>query len=257
MRFLSLFSCGAASAVATKLALEENKKQYKEDFVILYTEVIQEHSDNKRFLLECQEWFEQEIIVLKNEKYNGDIFNVFRAKKFIVSPYGAPCTTALKKDARKNYQKIDDTVILGFTYEETKRMDRFIDSNNDIDVWCPLIDAKLTKADVLAILREELIELPTMYKLGYKNNNCIGCVKGGQGYWNKIRDDFPEAFDKMAKLEKEIGGKILKRQKDGVKERFFLDDLVPGAGVYNKEPDIECGVLCMSAVEEIDNFCDD
>ena len=40
-----------------------------------------------------------------------------------------------------------------------------------------------------------------MYKLGYNNNNCIGCVKGGQAYWNKIRIDFPETFNKMAKLE--------------------------------------------------------
>ncbi len=37
-----------------------------------------------------------------------------------------------------------------------------------------------------------------MYDLGYPNNNCIGCVKGGMGYWNKIRKDFPEVFQKRA-----------------------------------------------------------
>lgn len=35
-----------------------------------------------------------------------------------------------------------------------------------------------------------------MYDLGYANNNCIGCVKGGIGYWNKIRIDFPEESDR-------------------------------------------------------------
>ena len=36
---------------------------------------------------------------------------------------------------------------------------------------------------------------PLMYDLGYPNNNCIGCVKGGMGYWNHIRKDFPEVFE--------------------------------------------------------------
>ena len=31
-----------------------------------------------------------------------------------------------------------------------------------------------------------------MYDLGYPNNNCIGCIKGGMGYWNRIRKDFPD-----------------------------------------------------------------
>ena len=43
------------------------------------------------------------------------------------------------------------------------------------------------------------VKLPAMYGLGYEHNNCIGCVKGGMGYWNKIRKDFPDAFEKMAK----------------------------------------------------------
>ncbi len=49
------------------------------------------------------------------------------------------------------------------------------------------------------------IELPAMYKLGYRNNNCIGCPKGGMGYWNKIRVDFPEVFERMAALQRELG----------------------------------------------------
>ena len=255
MRFLSLYSCGAASAVATKLALEENKNEYKEDFVILYTEVVQEHTDNKRFLLECQEWFGHDITVIRNEIYNGSIYEVFIANRFIVSPGGAPCTKVLKKQTRERFQKPDDVLILGFTYEEQNRLDRFLDANN-VEVWTPLIDAKITKADCLAILKEQLIEIPTMYKLGYKNNNCIGCVKGGLGYWNKIRDDFPEQFNKMAALEKQIGGKILKKQIKGKRDYIWLTDLNPGDGRYSAEPDIECGVVCMQAIEEIDVTCE-
>jgi len=39
-RVISWFSCGAASAVATKLAL---KKYSGEEILIVYTEVIEEH----------------------------------------------------------------------------------------------------------------------------------------------------------------------------------------------------------------------
>jgi len=41
-----------------------------------------------------------------------------------------------------------------------------------------------------------------MYKLGYHNNNCIGCVKGGMGLLETSKVDFPEHFDRMAKLER-------------------------------------------------------
>jgi hypothetical protein len=56
------------------------------------------------------------------------------------------------------------------------------------------------------------IEIPAMYKMGYNNNNCIGCVKGGMGYWNKIRKDFPEVFNRMAVIEREVGCNVSERQ---------------------------------------------
>ena len=59
MRIVCWFSCGAASAVATKLAIAENAG--KLPLIIAYTEVKEEHPDNKRFLKECEKWFGQEI----------------------------------------------------------------------------------------------------------------------------------------------------------------------------------------------------
>ena len=48
MRIVCWFSCGAASAVATKIAMAENAG--KHELIIAYTEVKEEHPDNKRFL---------------------------------------------------------------------------------------------------------------------------------------------------------------------------------------------------------------
>ena len=56
------------------------------------------------------------------------------------------------------------------------------------------------------------------------------------GYWNKIRVDFPEIFDKMAKLEREIGHNALKE--------YFLDELPKNAGREEKELLPACSIFC-------------
>ena len=100
---------------------------------------------------------------------------------------------------------------------------------------------KLTKENCLGILEDIGIELPEMYKLGYPNNNCIGCVKGGMGYWNKIREDFPLEFSLMSELEREVGRSCLK-EADGT--RLFLDELSPDRGRQQKILIPDCGFFC-------------
>lgn len=242
-RVISWFSCGAASAVATKLAITESKVPVE----VVYCHVKEEHPDNMRFLKDCEAWFGQPITVLEDEKYHGSIYEVFLKRKYIVGIQGAPCTLFLKKEVRKRYERPGDTQVFGYTLEEEDRVDRFLDANNDVKLWSILIEKSLTKQDCLAIIDRAGIELPQMYKLGYSNNNCIGCVKGGLGYWNKIRVDFPEAFDKMAKTERLLGVKILKSKG----ERIYLDELPVGSGDYPSEQSIECGIFCHMAEQDI------
>ena len=237
MRYLSWFSCGAASAVATKLALAKY-----ENVVIAYCEVKEEHPDNKRFLKDCEQWFGKEIIILKHEGYDGSIFNVFE-KQYMRTSGGSPCTRSLKKQVRQKFQKEDDIHIFGYTVEEEERANRFIDANNEIRTEWPLIDEGLTKSDVLAMVERAGIALPVMYQLGYEHNNCIGCVKGGMGYWNKIRIDFPVEFKRMADFEKLKGYTVLKDENGPL----YLHDLDPMRGNMSDEPLIQCGIFCEMA----------
>lgn len=241
-RYVSWFSCGAASAVATKLALAKY-----ENVVIAYCRVREEHPDNDRFLKDCEKWFGQEIIILEHEKYKGSIFNVFE-KNYMRTPSGSPCTRALKKQVRTKFQKPDDAHIFGYTIEEEERANKFIDANNEIETVWPLIDSALTKGEVLAMIERAGIELPVMYKLGYEHNNCIGCVKGGMGYWNKIRKDFPEEFKRMADFEKEKGYTVLKEP--DTSKPLYLHDLDPNRGSIQDEPQIQCGIFCEMAERE-------
>lgn len=242
------FSAGAASAVAAKLIIAEKP----EELHIVYTDPGSEHPDNKRFMSECEEWFGYPITYLKSDKYK-DTWDVWEKQRFLVSPQGAMCTIELKKKIRRNFQEHDDIQVFGYTAEEQNRADRFREQNPEVNLRTPLIEHGLKKKDCLAIIDRAGIELPEMYKLGYKNNNCIGCPKGGIGYWNKIRVDFPEVFDRMAKLERELDMSILRSEKglgNRKKERLFLDELQPGRGRYSAESDFECSLLC-SVAEEI------
>ena len=115
----------------------------------------------------------------------------------------------------------------------------------------PLIERGLSHADCDALLREAGITMPAMYRLGYKNNNCIGCVKGGAGYWNKIRRDFPEIFARRAEVTRRMGCRLIALVVDGKRQRMFLDELPEGRGRYEAEPPIECGIGCNVALSEI------
>ena len=131
------------------------------------------------------------------------------------------------------------------TADEGHRVDRLLKDNPTFEF--PLFENDIDKKECYQILQSANIELPMMYKLGFNNNNCRGCVKGGMGYWNRIRVHFPDIFDKMAKLERELGRSCI--------NGTFLDELKPTAGRHN-EPNITCDLLCRTGylAEELDKM---
>ena len=235
MRNIVWFSCGAASAVACKLAV----KKYP-DCVILYCDTGGEHPDNKRFLKDIEKWIDKKITILKNEKYT-DHFDVFEKVKYITSPRGARCTTVLKRELREDYQKPNDVHIFGYTTDERVRAANFEIRNPELKTEWILINNKVTKQNCLGILWEAGIKIPIMYELGYNHNNCIGCCKGGKGYWNKIRKDFPEHFNRMAQIERKL--------KYSMHDKY-LDEMQEDEGNFKKEPDITCDIFCHNIINQ-------
>lgn len=244
-RIVCWFSCGAASAVATKLAIAENAGRLP--LVVARCIVREEHPDNDRFAADCEKWFGVPITNMLNDKYNGSIYEVFRKESYISGVKGAPCTRLLKKKVRLDFEKPTDQHVFGYCAEEQDRWNDFIDANN-INATSPLIERGLEHSDCLSMVRDAGIKLPVMYGLGYQHNNCIGCCKAtGQGYWNKIREDFPEVFERMAAESRRLGVRIIR-----IKEkRSFLDELQPGTGNYQEEPEVQCGIFCEAAKREL------
>lgn len=246
-RIVSRFSCGAASAVATKLALEAAGGS---DFAIVNAFLAEEHPDNRRFLVDCEQWFGREITVLRDETYEASTIAVFRARKFMVSRQGAPCTKYLKRAVLDAWGRPDDVWVLGYTSEERGRMEQFVEANPERKIVAPLIECGISKAACFALLGKAGIELPMMYRMGYQNANCIGCVKGGMGYWNKIRVDFPARFEEVAAIQEALGpgANFFHDKKTGT--RMSLRELPVGAGRNLREPDFECGTVCEQVAED-------
>lgn len=247
-RIVSRFSCGAASAVATKLALSQFEAHR---VVILRAWLKEEHEDNDRFSADCERWFEHPITVVRDRKYNASVIEVFKAHRILRMSTGyAPCAEMLKRVPLEAASLPDDVWVLGYTVEEQDRLDNFRDANNGRRIVCPLIEKNLTKADCLAMVERAGIALPAMYQLGYNNNNCRCCVKGGEGYFNRQRIDFPEHFAALADVQEAIGpgAYLFRDRKTG--ERYSLRNLPPDKGRHI-EPEISCSIFCMMAEEDI------
>ncbi len=246
-RIVCHFSCGAASAVATKLTLAEFDPSR---VVILNAFIVEEHADNRRFLADCERWFKHPITVVRNKKYGGSVHAVWKERGVLKNAYGAACSQYLKREVIEAECRPNDIHVMGFTADEAHRAVRFATTDG---VWkFPLIDRNLSKADCLGMIERAGIELPIMYRLGYSNANCIGCCKGGIGYWNKIRRDFPEVFNEVAEIDRQRGNPnsfLFFDRKTG--ERFPLTQLDETAGRMDEVlPD--CSFFCAMAEEEIE-----
>lgn len=242
-RVVSWFSCGDTSAVATKIG----KRMYPDhEFVIGRIVLDNEHPDNDRFAADCERWYGQPIINLRSDEYT-DCWDVWESRKYIAGIKGAPCTTYLKKAVREAFQRPDDIQIFGFDASEAKRVADFRARNFEINLVTPLLDQHLSKDACHAIIRGAGIEIPMMYRLGFNNNNCVGCPKGGAGYWNQIRAHFPEVFDRMSALEQKLGAKLINL---GGKH-ITLEELSPTAGRGSKEPRMECDLFCQAFADEL------
>jgi hypothetical protein len=234
------FSCGVASAVASKKTIEKYSKEY--DILIVNNPVKNEHPDNLRFMADVENWIGYKIIKATNDNYpSADIVDVFDRVKYMSGVGGAPCTRELKKEARYQFEKNNriDWHVLGFTIDEWERQKRFneYERGNTIPV---LITELITKKDCFKIIEKVGIKVPIIYSLGYPNANCIGCVKSSSPtYWNLVRATFPEVYDARAIQSRRIGCKLVKRKG----KHIFLDELLE-TDRGGKIKSYECGIFC-------------
>lgn len=240
-RVICWFSRGATSAVAAYLAL----KKYP-DAELVYIDTHSEHPDGVRFQRDVEAWLGKKVTVMASTEYN-DVDDVIKKRRYLRGRQGAPCSGLLKKAVRFAYQLPDDRHVFGYHVKEKRRVKDFIENNPELDLWFPLIDAQLDHSDCLAMLSRVGIEIPEMYKLGFNNNNCLGCVKAESPvYWNLTRQHFPAVFARRAQQERELDYALCRVNKQPV----FLDELDPALGLGQSVNEPSCGMLCEIALSQ-------
>lgn len=238
MRTIVWFSCGAASAVAARKTLDLCEHPVE----IVYCDTLAtEHPDNLRFMRACEKWFRQPVKIIRNPDFKT-VDEVFEKTGYMSGVRGARCTTEMKKLPRRVFAHPEDTHVFGFTADEGRRISNFEERNPELKLRWVLKSLGLTKTHCFHILANAGIELPAMYRLGYRNNNCLGCVKSSSpGYWSKIRNDFPEVFKRRCEQSRAIGVRLLEM---GHHNRVFLDELPAGKTFPYKGENVSCGPEC-------------
>lgn len=233
------FSCGAASAVAVKLT----------DAWPVYCATGAEHPDNVRFMKDCADWFGQSSVHVLQSKEYKDTWDVWEKTRWLAGIEGARCTVELKVIPRLAYQGPNDIHVFGYTADapDVGRAMRLRANYPELKIETPLIERGITKAACLAMVERAGIKLPPMYALGFHNNNCIPCVKAtSPAYWALIRKHFPDKFERMAKLSRELDVRLC-RIND---ERRFIDEIPENQPTTNPiQP--ACDFLCHIAEQDL------
>ena len=204
-KIICWWSGGVTSAVACKLAIDLFGK---DNCRVIMIDTKNEHEDTYRFKSDCEKWYELriEIITAIGGKWKS-IQDVWITRKSLNTATGAICSTELKRAVREKWEKDNNFKhqVFGFEFEpkEFNRAKGMTLNHTKVKAIYPLLMYGLTKKDCLQIISDAKIEVPLVYKLGYKNNNCFktGCVQGGIGYWQKIQREDVDKFNAMADME--------------------------------------------------------
>lgn len=231
-------SAGAASAVAAKLT---------PGATLAYCETGSEHPDNARFLSDLEAWLDRPIERIRSDKY-ATTWDVFEKRRYLAGIDGALCTVEMKVAPRLAWQRPSDIHVFGYTADgpDVARAKRLRENYFEMTIKTPLIERGITKEACLAMIQHAGIALPPMYALGFANNNCIPCPKAtSPSYWALVRQSFPQEFDRMAKLSRELDVRLC-RIKD---VRSFIDE-IPDDHPTTDPIQPSCDFLCHLAEQE-------
>lgn len=235
-------SCGAASAIAAKKTVEKYGKMCT--VLLVNNPIKEEDEDNQRFLQDVETWIGggYKIEHAINSKYKScSCVEVWEDAQYMSGIDGAPCTVALKKQARYEWEikNRPDWTVMGFTKEEKNRFNNFKAHERPATIH---ILNRTSKASCFRQILKAGLRLPRCYELGMPNANCKGCVKATSAtYWNFIRRVYPEDFQQRAEQSRAIGVRLVRVKG----KRIFLDELDPLAkGNRMKNLNFECGLFC-------------
>lgn len=241
------FSGGRSSAVMTRLAVQQYSATH--DIVVTFANTGAEHPNTLDFVRDFDRhtgipvvWIEAEVNPEQGQGTRARIVTHETASRDgrpfedVVAKYGVPgpglpqCTSRLKLEPMQAYLRYDlgweagsYQTAIGLRADE---MDR-VNYNGLISgqLIYPLIDAGITKAQVLAVMAQESwdLDLP-----GEHYGNCVTCWKKSDRKLYTIAQDDPLWFDLFARLERTYG----EHKAQGERRVFYRRERAAGDVVY-------------------------
>ena len=233
MKHIIFYSSGLSSFYAAKRVID----QYGSDNVtLLFSDTMNEDSDNYRFLNDSVKLLGANLITVVNEKFD-DFFDVWDKNKAIPNNRMSFCSRELKIVPARNYLKQfdpnDTTLYLGIAWDEIHRIPAIEKNWKPFETKFPLTDPPYL--DRLQMINGCLVtglEPPRMYALGFQHANCGGgCVRSGIAHWVHTLKVFPNVYKIWERKEQEMRDKlgkditILRKQRNSIKQPYTLKEL--------------------------------
>lgn len=205
MRHLVMFSGGAGSYAAAKRVVAEHGPA---NTLLIFADTKMEDEDLYRFVGEAVAKLGAELITLCDGR---DPWQVFFDRRFLGNSRVDPCSETLKRNlirrwVQDNYTADNAIIYLGIDWTEIHRLKRAEPRWVPFTLRAPLCEKPyLDKRQVLDILREDGIEVPRLYKMGFAHNNCGGfCVKSGQAQFKLLLEKMPDRYAYHEQKEQDI-----------------------------------------------------
>lgn len=211
MKHIVFFSGGISSYCAAKRVITEYGK---ENVILLFTDTKIEEKDLYRFLDEASAKLEAKLIKIADGRTP---YEIYKDQKFLGNNRIAPCSHILKQKTAQKYIKEhfkpDEAVLyLGLDWTEPHRFESPRKHWQPYKVEYPMAEAPyLSKLEMQDIVKQDGIEIPRLYKLGFAHNNCGGfCCRAGQGHFARLYKNIPEKYQE-AENEEEVMRKYLNK----------------------------------------------
>jgi len=199
-RHIVCLSGGIASAAMAQW-VEDN---IGGDIIYYFNDVKWEHPDLYRFLKDLERVLNIKI-TYDNNGMNPE--EIFYKNKMLGSNRTPLCSKILKAEMLQKFVKEGDTLYFGIDTQEIHRAARITPIYERFGCKCvfPLIDNFIFKDNAFQIIKDLGIEIPQMYKDGFKHNNCSGgCVRSGRNQWLSLLRKYPDVYADRERIELEF-----------------------------------------------------
>ena len=196
-RHVVMFSGGIGSWAAAKRVAERHGTA---DLTLLFTDTLIEDEDLYRFLIEAADNVGGELVSIAEGRTPWE---VFRDNRMIGNTRADMCSRVLKREMsdkwlKQNRDPSDTIVYVGIDWSEEHRYSRLRDRRAEKG-WhyeAPMCEPPyITKADMLRAIKDQGIEPPRLYAMGFAHNNCGGfCIKAGHGHFANLLRTMPERY---------------------------------------------------------------